>query len=36
MIIELPKKLPAKFKTLFWDTNYKTIDPSSKALILQA
>lgn len=30
--MKLPKKLPVKFKALFWDTNFDTIDPSSKPL----
>jgi len=30
--MKLPKKLPKKFRTLFWDSNFEIIDPSSKPL----
>jgi len=29
--MKLPNKLPEKFKTLFWDTDFNTLDPYKKS-----
>ena len=31
MGMNVPKKIPERFKSFFWDTDFETLDPSSKS-----